>query len=122
MTWRGCRNPCGGGGGAERREGGRDWREKQERKRGRETLGCCRAAVWVSLHSLAGWVPDPSPAQESGLRREEAQLRCWQRSIQPQRPENTFLFAASSPSFLEGFIFALSLLKFCFFDFSPPLL
>jgi len=60
------------------------------------------------------------PARESGLRREEAPLRRWPRSIQPERPETTFLFAAFSPSFLEGFIFVLSPLKLCSFDFFPP--
>ena len=53
---------AGGGGGASRGEG----LEGETGKGGGGGGGRLRAAaaaVWVSLHSLAGWVPAPSPAR-----------------------------------------------------------
>lgn len=112
----------GGRGRCRARQGGRDWKEKQEGEE--EEEGDSRLLPLLCGFLYTRWQAECRlprlPARESGLRREEAPLRRWPRSIQPERPETTFLFAAFSPSFLEGFIFVLSPLKLCSFDFFPP--
>lgn len=112
---------AGGGGGAS--EAGREGLEAETGRGGGEEGNSRLLPLlcgFLYTRWQAGCLLPRLPARESGLRREEAPLRRWPRSIQPERAETTFLFAAFSPSFLEGFMFVLSPLKLCSFEFFPP--
>lgn len=111
----------GGRGRCERgREGGTGSRNRKGR-RGGGRLPATAAAVWVSLHSLAGWVPAPSPTRPGKWVTEGRSSSPTLAKEHPARESRDhLLFAAFSPSFLEGFMFVLSPLKLCSFEFFPP--
>lgn len=111
-------NPRGAGEVQAGREEGLGSRNRKGRRR-RETPGYCRCCGFLYTRcGRLGTTPSPT-RREEWVTEEEAPLRRWPRSIQPERAETTFFLPPFSPSFLGGFpMFVLSPLKLCSFEFS----
>lgn len=84
--------------------------ERQEGRRGRGS-GLCHG-VWVSLHSLAGWVRAPSPARppwKVGYGGKELSADTGKGASSPRQTRGEhFPFAGFPSPFLEGFMSAFS--------------